>query len=379
LSICNLEGPVVREATPVKPAPKAGPHLLNKSLPMAQGMTCLLTLANNHLMDYGETGLCETMSVLASREIAGTGAGIDARDAAQPCLIEHDGVRYGVLARCEVQFGIATDRRPGVAAFDATLYRAIRDLKRECDVVIASIHAAAEMCPWPSPRRQDTWRALVEAGADVVHGHHAHVPQGWERHEQGLIFYGLGNLCVDPQVWSRAPNALWSLVPELTRVGGKIAMHPTTAVIDDLGTRVRVREATPEEADLHRYYLASCNRPLAERALLEGLWQEVSVRMYQAYYADWLGFEHKGGPRSQGFWQGARRFLGQARAAVRRTFSWNCPTTISQGQYLLWYHLFACDSHNDAIATALGVLGGSLDDLRTPETVRMVDEMMPSM
>jgi hypothetical protein len=46
---------------------------------------------------------------------------------------------------------------------------------------------------------------------------------------------------------------------------------------------------------------------------------------------------------------------------------------------LLWYHLFACDSHNDAIATALGVLGGSLDDLRTPETVRMVDEMMPSM
>lgn len=376
LVIANLEGPILESRESHIPAPKAGPTLAHHSLPNSSA-EYVLTLANNHVMDYGEPGLRETLKFLKQRGYKYVGAGLDARSAATPLMLDHDGARIGILSRCEVQFGIATSDTPGVASFDATVYRAVRDLKRETDVVIASIHAAAEMFHLPSPRRQDAWRALIDAGADVVHGHHSHVPQGWEIYEGGLIFYGLGNLCVDPATWSRYPNALWTLAPELSWSSGKLEMRLATAVIEDLGERVRIRDADTNEARLHKRYLDECNAPLANRPLLEALWQDVSVRMYQAYYADWLSFESRKAAPSASWRQHARGIVRHARSLLRRSGKEHIQRAVSQGQYLLWYHLFACDSHNDAITTALGVLGGALEDRRTAETARLVDEMMP--
>jgi poly-gamma-glutamate synthesis protein (capsule biosynthesis protein) len=374
--LLNLEGPISCVVDGLQKTSKAGPHLINNVLPESTA-ELVLTLANNHLMDYGESGLRQTISDLDSHEIKWVGAGMNAYFAGRALVLDYQGARIGILSRCEVQFGVATDRRPGVAAFDASVYQAIRELKRKCDVVIASIHAAAEMCPWPSPRRQDSWHALIDAGADVVHGHHAHIPQGWESYEHGLIFYGLGNFCVDPQTWARYPNTLWSLAPELSWAGGQFGMRLTTAVVEDLGETIRVRDASRDEADEHRQYLEICNRPLSDRLLLEALWQEMSVRMYLGYYADWLRFEPRTVLRQQGWWLRVRRVLSDVRSALRRSLSTRPVADVSQSQYLLWYHLFACESHHDAIATALGVLGGELEDLRTPETARLVDDMMP--
>lgn len=379
LLIANLEGAVINSPHNVHPLPKAGPHLAHLTLP--DGLeACVMTLANNHLMDFGEDGLTATLGMVDASGMHSVGAGKDIAAASKPLVLAFDGVRIGILARCEVQFGIATDRRPGLAPFDATVYQAIRKLKQETDVVIASIHAAAEMYPWPSPKRQDTWRALIEAGADVVHGHHAHVPQGWESYEGGLIFYGLGNLCVDPAKWLHHPHTLWSLAPELSWTGRQLSMHPATAVIEDRGDTVRVRDASPREAETHQCYLANCNRPLSDRRLLEGLWQEASIRMYRHHYAGWLGFE-----QSSSIPPGLRRCTREVLHRLRRFLGYEPmrtaipPRQLTQGQYLLWYHLFACDSHNDAIATALGVLGGTLEDLRSAATARLIDEMMPSM
>ena len=146
------------------------------------------------------------------------------------------------------------------------------------------------MLPWPSPKRQDTWRALVDAGADIVHGHHAHVPQGWEEYNGGWIFYGLGNFCVDPAKWSSHPHGLWSVVPEISLISAKIQVDFKTTVIEESGEIILVRESTEVEKSAHLSYLEGCNTPLSDRLLLEGLWQEASVRMYFHYYADWLGF-----------------------------------------------------------------------------------------
>lgn len=374
LTIANLEGPVVSEQHDHQMSPKAGPHLAHRTLP--DGLDKVIwALANNHLMDYGDGGLGETLQLLATNGMRCVGAGKDLASASMPIVINHGDMRIGVMSRCEVQFGIATERRPGVAPFDPTVYHAIRDLKRETDVVIASIHAAAEMCPWPSPRRQDAWRALIGVGADVVHGHHAHVPQGWESYEGGLIFYGLGNLCVDPRKWLQHPNALWSFVPELSWTAGRLAIDLATAVIEDGGDRVKVRDASPSEATVHQRYLAECNRPLGDRLLLTGLWQETSVRLYEHHYAGWLGFE-------QSKEYALRLCANEVLCRLGRTMGLKLVRpalrTVTESQYRLWFHLFACDSHNDAIATALGVLGGTLEDLRSPETARMVDEMMPS-
>lgn len=379
LLLANLEGPVLASNHGITPIPKAGPHLCHRDLPRGL-VDCVMALANNHVMDYGDAGLCQTLQQLTSANIQGLGAGQNVTEAAKPLIINWRGTRIGILARCEVQFGMATRRCGGVAAFDATVYRAIHNLNRETDFVIASIHAAAEMCPWPSPDRQDAWRALVDAGADVVHGHHAHVPQGWEAYEGGLIFYGLGNLCIDPAAWSGHAQALWSLVPELSWDSGQVTMRAATAVIEDSGQSLHIRDADPVEAQAHQAYLAECNRPLADRPALEALWQEVSVRQYWAYYADWLRFERPVAETRIGLRHCAHELLQRIRSPWLQVESPPSPRpAVHKGQYLLWHVLFACESHSEAIATALGVLGGALEDLRSDETARLVDAMMPSM
>ena len=216
----NLEGPVLKgESKHYSKASKAGPSLYHTSLPVTAAENVfpgVLILANNHLMDYGEIGYKETQQLIQKDQWLYAGAGSSKRQAFEPAILDWGDKKVGVLARCEVQYGIASETTPGVAAFDATICEQIRKLKTEVDIVIASIHAAAEMLPWPSPQRQDAWRALIDAGADIVHGHHAHVPQGWEEYNGGLIFYGLGNFCVDPVKWAWHPNGLWSLAPELS-------------------------------------------------------------------------------------------------------------------------------------------------------------------
>ena len=362
LLIANLEGPVFdgnnRSYDLLKKTFKAGPNLIHHQLPISNSPGRVLVLANNHMMDYGSLGLQKTIKLLDRAGWSWAGAGVNKSSAKSPTFLNWKGIQIGILSRCEVQFGVANERKPGVAALDASIYNDIRNLKKKVDLVVVSIHAAAEMCPFPSPKRQEEWRALIKAGADIVHGHHSHVPQGWESYEGRLIFYGLGNLCVDPVVWSHNSNTLWSLAPELSWETGKINLHPSTAVIEDLGEEIMVRDANVDESVTHLEYLACCNRPLSNRQLLEALWQEASIRLYFSIYAKWLGFELD----SLSYLGQIKRFSSSIfhsglRFFYRKIFGSNSAAELRRNQFLLWYHLFACESHNDVISTALGVLG----------------------
>jgi hypothetical protein len=373
LLLANLEGPVLQRPADHQPLAKAGPHLANGALPHGCEPTVLM-LANNHAMDYGSTGLGETRRRIAAAGMHCVGAGSDLAEAAQARVIDWNGMRIGIVARCEVQFGMASVTRPGVAPFDATIYRILGDLKKACDIVVASVHAAAETCPWPSPSRQRAWRALIEAGADVVHGHHAHVPQGWEDYEGGVIFYGLGNLCVDPTTWATRPNTLWSLTPALSWERGRVHVVPDTVSLDAGDGEISIALADPAAAARHRAYLETANAPLADPALLEGLWQEAAIRLYRAHYASWLRFDGPGSVRP--LRRRVSAILRRVAALSRRRIA-DPASTPNRQQQLLRHVLFACDSHSDAIATALGVLSGALEDLRTPTTAALADTMMP--
>ena len=111
----------------------------------------IFSLANNHTMDYGEQGLKDTISTLQHYSAKTVGAARNLKQAEAPLTIEVNGTRFGILARCETQFGIATHRRAGVAPLSPVIYEDIQQLRTNCDILIISIHGAAEMCPWPSP------------------------------------------------------------------------------------------------------------------------------------------------------------------------------------------------------------------------------------
>jgi len=331
-------------------------------------------------MDYGESALFHTIDVCRDLGIPTVGAGEYLEKACSPLIIEVNELKVGIIGRCETQFGVASSVRPGVSALDSTVYSAITHLKKRVDIVILSIHGASEMCPWPSPKWQDLLRSYIDVGCNIVHGHHAHVPQGYEDYNGGVIFYGLGNFLVSYKEWQAHPNTLWSVIAELD-IDSSTDFKQTikTSVIDQAEESVLIRQSTSYEFQNHLDYLAIANKPLQNRTLLTGLWQESAIRMYYLWYSGWLGFAQPSNRFTNSV--SVRLFLGKLKNSLGYKFARIKPITKnvspSRQQLLTWYHLFACESHCEAIVTALGVLGGELDDLRTTETKAIVDKMMP--
>lgn len=193
LGIANLECPVTRRSpSAALPFPMAcAPDRI--AYAVAAGFN-VLSLANNHATDAGYWGLKDTQQHLSdlakTRPLWFAGLGTTAEEALRPVTIALPG-------KPRVAFFAVSGFRlaPQVARLDdPTLEAAIRRAKHSHDLVIVSSHAGVEYDPIPLPRYVDRYRALVDAGADVIAGHHAHVMQGVERYGRGVILYGLGNL-----------------------------------------------------------------------------------------------------------------------------------------------------------------------------------------
>jgi poly-gamma-glutamate synthesis protein (capsule biosynthesis protein) len=168
------------------------------------------TLANNHVMDWGESGLAQTLDVLDGAGIRVVGAGRDDGEAWRPVVVARGPHRVSVFGLGALSSGIphqwaARPGRPGVAfladlddrALDA-IASVIADAGTGDDVVVASIHWGAN---WgyglPEEHRRFAHRLIDRVGVDVVHGHSSHHPLGIEVHRDRLIIYGCGDLVTD--------------------------------------------------------------------------------------------------------------------------------------------------------------------------------------
>jgi poly-gamma-glutamate capsule biosynthesis protein CapA/YwtB (metallophosphatase superfamily) len=258
--LANLEGPILGDHLPA-PSPKAGPNLYSRACE-TDGRSFIFALANNHMMDYGVEGVESTKAVLTKAGIPFCGAGANLEDARQPLIVEEDGKKIGIISCCERQFGCAEADRPGVAEKGLWLFEAVRQLKPRTDFVIVSCHAAFEHAPFPSPRLREFYHLLIDAGADVIHGHHSHVPQGWESYHNGVIFYGMGNFVVDPAGWNFCEHHCWSIAAEVCFSGDKPDWRIFYTKVELLSNGViGVRECMPEERNKCVAYRGSCKTP----------------------------------------------------------------------------------------------------------------------
>ncbi len=368
----NMEGPILPCEHSLRKLPKAGPSLFSCQLPLGNNQF-IFSLANNHIMDYGLFGLDETIKSINKNGFKACGAGNNIDDARRPIIIKDEGIQVGIIACCEAQFGVARPNSPGVAEFGPWVHHTIRDLRHTVDAVVVSCHAAIEDSPWPSPYIRDLYRSFIDAGATVVHGHHSHIPQGYEAYDDGVIFYGMGNFAVDPDQWRSYPNATWSLAAKIDFSFKPVHWQQLTFEIRDQpdSEEIVIKESTAAEQEIHDLYLTICNRPFANPDLLEALWQEVALRAYFNYGAKYMGISAS--PNSG--------FLAQAKVCLStfKSVFFNIIASFRhrQNDYLLRYHLFACESHRQMLTTALGVLSGEINDQRTEETRRLVDGMMP--
>jgi poly-gamma-glutamate capsule biosynthesis protein CapA/YwtB (metallophosphatase superfamily) len=197
LSIVNLECVLGNEG---KPTVKDGPHLRLPACAV-DGLVAapfhLACLANNHSMDFGPQGLARTRQLLSEKDIFSVGAGLDGREARQPFVTQVKGVRLAVVNAAEGEEARSVADGPGAGDFDRDrLVQQIAALRNQADVVVAILHAGREWVPVPPPYVYHAYRTLVEAGADLVVGHHPHVPQGVEVYQGRPIAYSLGNFAL---------------------------------------------------------------------------------------------------------------------------------------------------------------------------------------
>lgn len=164
-----------------------------------------VTLANNHVLDFGEEALLETMETLDSAGILYAGAGDSVERAKQVQKMEVNGKTYGMLAASRVipvTSWNVENYTPGVfCTYDATaLVKEIQQAKKECDYLAVYVHWGVERNNQPEDYQRNLAKQYIDAGADVVIGSHPHVLQGIEFYQGKPIFYSLGNFIFNQSI-----------------------------------------------------------------------------------------------------------------------------------------------------------------------------------
>jgi len=179
----------------------------------------VLTLANNHILDFGAAGLADTLGSLKGSSIRFCGAGSSLEQARAPAIIETQGKRIAFLAYSltyPAEF-FAGPKRAGTAPGYTPLVTAdVRAARKIADYVVVSFHWGRELAGRPQPYQTRIAHQAIDAGADLILGHHPHVLQGIERYRDGVIFYSLGNFAFGSG--SRASDR--SIVARITLDGG---------------------------------------------------------------------------------------------------------------------------------------------------------------
>lgn len=202
LTVVNLECPAAFGGAPLDKAFtfRCDPEALDE---MAAAGVDVAGQANNHILDFGPDAMLESLGHLADHGIGAPGAGASAAEAYTPHLVEVAGWTIAVLG-----FGgprgpgpwIATDDRPGMAdgRDPAAMVAAVEAADAVADLVVVTIHWGVELDTEPRPDQVTRARAMVEAGADVIFGHHSHRLQPMSVLDGAAVFWGLGNF-----VWPR--------------------------------------------------------------------------------------------------------------------------------------------------------------------------------
>jgi poly-gamma-glutamate capsule biosynthesis protein CapA/YwtB (metallophosphatase superfamily) len=157
----------------------------------------VINLANNHAMDWGVSGLHESLNRLHSVGLLTIGAGDNLHEARQPAIIECKGKKVAFLGYSETGLWIATANTPGVAPLDRKLIlEDIRSLRPNVDLLILSLHTGM-LSDYPTPEDRRLARLAVDNGVDLVLGHGPHVLQGIENYHDHTIVYSMGNFMID--------------------------------------------------------------------------------------------------------------------------------------------------------------------------------------
>lgn len=193
----------------------------------------IISLANNHMLDYGKDGLLNTKNAFKNSITVGAG---NWNDAYEVKFVEIKGVKIGFFSGTSSDFSSLKDewtdsRNIGCAYINhRSVNKIIATAKERCDFLIVLSHGGIEFMDVPLPEWRDRYRDLIDAGADVIIGSHPHVPQGVEQYKGKSIFYSLGNLFFDNNDKNRSKYWDKGLIAVLEIENGKIDCYAVTTL-----------------------------------------------------------------------------------------------------------------------------------------------------
>ena len=182
----------------------------------------VISVANNHALDYGRTAFSDTLAAVKKGKVAVVGGGENKAQAWAPQIIERHGQKVAFLAFSEITPGAfaATSKKNGTAYTQSigAITRAVKAAHKKADYVVVSMHWGVEKRYDANARQKREAHALVNAGADVVLGHHPHRIQGVEYYKGKLIAYSLANFVFSPA----SPGSTDTYILSVTLQDGKV-------------------------------------------------------------------------------------------------------------------------------------------------------------
>jgi poly-gamma-glutamate capsule biosynthesis protein CapA/YwtB (metallophosphatase superfamily) len=237
LAIGNLESPFSLGGDPL------GKRFTFRTHPghagaLARAGFDVLSLANNHVLDFGEESLVQTMEALRAAGLAYVGAGPSYEEAHRPLVMEVKDRSIAFLAyaasRWKGSYELPTEEQVAFAD-PAIIGQDVTRAKEQADLVVVIMHLGTEYQAYPDDEQLAVSRAALEAGASLVLGHHPHVVQGSEEYGGGFVAYSLGNFVFDIDMESTREGAILRVL--LGEQGVQRVESIPVRIVDDVQPR----------------------------------------------------------------------------------------------------------------------------------------------
>ena len=228
--------------------------------------------ANNHTFDCGKKGFERTRDLLAENGIASVGAGLDLEEARKELCIEKNGFRIGIFTLSEGEDcnGAQKDRY-GVRSWEVELLcEEIRQRRSEFDWILVSAHCGLEYQPYPSFYVWEAFRRLAQSGADLIVGHHPHVPQGMTFFGKTPAYFSLGNF-----VFYQKTDLYYRKIGSFLEITFSEKAGLQVEKVPYRITEEGLRLLKGEEAGEFEKLFASLSKPLATREGAQKAWNAV--------------------------------------------------------------------------------------------------------
>lgn len=284
-NIVNLEAPVTSSNEKII---KTGPHLKSNeesTLDILKGLKIdLVTLANNHVLDYDQKGVIDTLKFCKKNEIKTVGGGKNKDEASKVFYLDSPEGRIAIINISENEWASATEETAGANGMDLISDLAkIKEAKEHSDWLFVIVHGGHEYYNLPSPRMQEQYRFYVDNGADLVVGHHTHCLSGDEVYKGKRIYYSLGNFLFTAP--SKFEDWYKGIVLEVQITNG--ILDCVAHYIQQSKENFSLSFLKEDELELTLKSLTSYNKIIQDKFLLQKEWNLYVDEKYKMYLTYW--------------------------------------------------------------------------------------------